>query len=192
MRMKLWLGVIAVSLLAAGPGFAAVVISEILADPAKEMAGDANSDGLRSSAEDEFVELHNTGPEAVDVSSWQLQDNKKVRHVFPENTIIKPQGYIAVFGGSQEELRGPNWQVASSGSLGLDNGGDTVMLLDANSAIIDRVEYTSAGAKDQSLVIERQGGEKVTVLHSTLTESAGALFSPGKSVAEGLVQKVQK
>lgn len=171
---------------------AEVIINEILADPAKELAGDANADGVRSASQDEFVELYNSGDKPVNVSAWTVRDSKKVRHVFPENTMINKGEYLVVFGGSKEELREGNWQKASSGSLGLDNSGDLIMLLDGEENIIDRVEYKSIASKDQSIVRSPQedGGE--FILHTEDARSGGALFSPGKTTSEATVKNAKK
>ena len=53
-----------------------IMINEILADPpgsaAGDLQGDANHDGVRSSSDDEFVELANSTTHDIDMSGYQL------------------------------------------------------------------------------------------------------------------------
>ena len=50
----------------------ALVINEVLADPGS--VNDANGDGFFESAEDEFVELFNKGPDPIDVSGYTIEE----------------------------------------------------------------------------------------------------------------------
>ena len=50
-------------------------ISEVLADPPKDLAGDANGDGKRDTYEDEFVELYNAGSAPIPLADWRLGDS---------------------------------------------------------------------------------------------------------------------
>jgi hypothetical protein len=164
------------------PAIASVMINEILSDPASGLTGDANADGVRSGTQDEFIELLNYGADEVDVSGWSLSDAVSVRHIFPSDTIISPYTFLSIFGGSAPVLPNINWQVASTGSLGLNNTGDTVSLFDAGSQLIDKVSYGSIGGNDQSFTLFPDGEAAEFVLHSSLEQSQGALFSPGTSV----------
>ena len=47
---------------------ATIVINEILADPAADLAGDANGDGVRGTYDDEFVEIVNSSAGSIDLS----------------------------------------------------------------------------------------------------------------------------
>lgn len=59
-----------------------VVINEIMYNP---ISRDDN---------DEYVELHNYGDEAVDISNWQFHDG--IRFIFPYPTTLPAGGYIVV------------------------------------------------------------------------------------------------
>ncbi|MGH7606010.1 MAG: lamin tail domain-containing protein, partial [Gemmatimonadales bacterium] len=77
----------------------ALVINEILADPASGLDGDANRDGARDSSDDKFVEIVNTSGEAVDLSGWTLSDKFSVRHSFPSGSVVGAGCAVVVFGG---------------------------------------------------------------------------------------------
>ncbi|MCA8959555.1 MAG: lamin tail domain-containing protein, partial [Planctomycetes bacterium] len=156
---------------------AQVVINEILADPDAAL-GDANGDGTSSTTQDEFVEIYNSSGAALDVSGWELHDAVAVRHVFPAGTTIPADCGVVVFaGGTPTGTFGDALvQVASTGSLGLNNGGDTVSIFDAGLTLVTEVIYGAEGGNNQS--ITRSPDVTGTfVEHSTV--GTGALFSPG-------------
>lgn len=158
-----------------------VVINEFLADPAAGLAGDANNDGVRSASDDEFVEILNYGASAVDLSGWRIRDAVFIRHILPAPTTLLPYEYMVIFGGGLPSLPGVNWQLASTGTLSLNNGGDTVSLLNTSDVIMNQVIYGGEGNNDQSLVRFPEGTGIGFVLH-TSPPQADALFSPGRSM----------
>ena len=155
------------------------VINEFLADPATDITGDANGDGTRDSSQDEFVEIVNNTGDAVDISGWTLSDAVSVRHTFPLGTVVPDEAAIVVFGGGTPtgDFGWSIVQTASAGQLGLNNAGDQITLSDGVS-IISTVSYGSEGGDDQSLTRDPDVTGSF-VKHSTATNSAGALFSPG-------------
>lgn len=187
MRKYILFLIFALLLTTASSANASVILNEIFADPATDLTGDANMDGVRSGSDDEFVELLNNGPDETDISGWYISDATSTRHIFPPNTVLSPYSFLVVFGGGTPQLDGVNWQVASSGGLGLNNSGDTVSLFNAEPQLIDSVVYGSIGGNDQSITLFPDGEATEFVLHSTLEESQGALFSPGTSVDSRLV-----
>ena len=173
-----WITGCLLMLAAVPPADAFIVINEFLADPAAGLAGDANADGVRSSSEDEFVELFNQAPAQMNLTGWRLEDAAGVKHVFPSGSTIGGLDYLVVFGGGTPSLPGVDWQTASSGGLILNNGGDTISLFDENGLLKDEVVYGSEGGGDQSLSRYPEGG-KDWMLHSLIEGAEGALFSPG-------------
>lgn len=161
---------------------ASVIFNEIFSDPASGLMGDANGDGVRSGTQDEFVEILNNSPGEIDISGWSITDNIKTRHIFPFNTVIDPHTFLVVFGGGSPMIAGINWQVASTGSLGLNNDGDSVTLFDSDLVLMDQVIYGGIGNKDQSINLFSDGEGSEFFLHSTLEQARGALFSPGTSL----------
>ena len=165
------------------PVLPSLVINEIHADPAGDLSGDANGDGTRNAAQDEFIEIVNTGDTDVDLSGVTLSDAILVRHTFADGTTLPAGQAIVVFGGGTPtgDFGGAQVVTASSGSLGLNNGGDTVTLATADGDAITEVVYGSEGGANQSLTRDPDGTGDL-VQHSGATGSAGALFSPGTQV----------
>ncbi len=156
---------------------ASIFINEFLADPPSGVVGDANGDGVTSFRDDEFVEIYNLGEETFNLSGWSLSDGLRVRHIFEMNTYLDSLQYLVVFGGGDINI-GINGQLASTGQLSLNNSSDTITLLDEQNNLVDQLVYDSIANKNQSVV--RMGQE--LFLHSSHTESGGALFSPGKNI----------
>ena len=155
------------------------VINEIHADPAGELTGDANGDGLSDPTQDEFIELFNNTGDVADISGWSLSDKFSLRHQFPEGTIVPDRCAIVVFGGGTPsgEFGGSLIQIASSGSLGLDDSGDTITL--SNDAFeISSVSYGLEGNDDQALT---RNPDVSGMFEGHLTASAPleTRFSPG-------------
>ncbi len=143
-----------------------LTINEVLADPAADsVEGDANCDDERSD-DDEFVEIVNVGTTTADLSGATLSDDKSVKHTFSAGTTLAAGGAIVVFSGGDPFKAGAAnasaWcnalpdavQVvtASSGSLDLNNTGDTITLASADAAELTSTTYGGDGGKDQSLV----------------------------------------
>ncbi|WP_334030401.1 ExeM/NucH family extracellular endonuclease [Alteromonas sp. P256] len=161
---------------------ASLLVNEIHADPASGDAGDANGDGTRNSSGDEFVEIVNNGEQAFDLTGWELSDGVQVRHVFPSGSTVEAGCAVVVFGdtASTDGFGGALVQAASTGAVGLNNGGDTITL--TNGAIIIEQTYGSAGGDNQSLTRDPDITGEVFVKHSVATGSEGALYSPGTQV----------
>ncbi|MCP3938848.1 MAG: lamin tail domain-containing protein, partial [Actinomycetia bacterium] len=167
-----------------------VLISEIHADPAPGLAGDANGDGTRDAAEDEFVEIVNTGFDPVDISGFTLSDSLQIRHTFPPATVIPAREAAVVFGGGTPTGTFGNAAanglvfIASTGGLSLNNTGDTVTLEDAlRRAVVQSVTYGPEGDQDQSLVRDPDFSNAPMVLHSTANGAGGSLYSPGARIS---------
>jgi endonuclease/exonuclease/phosphatase family metal-dependent hydrolase len=141
-------------------GSGQVILNEILAnEPGGSVAGEA-------------IELVNIGSAAVDISGWTLSDATQVRHVFAAGTTLQPGKAIAVFGAASAIPRKlTNAVAASTGGLSLNNGGDTVTLRDASSALKDSFAYTSAlsGTDGVSMNRSPDGSTGPFVLHTTIS-----------------------
>ena len=171
------------SMVSATPAMAqTIILNEFQADPASDITGDANGDGVRDGSQDEFVELVNVSAGDVDMSGWTLADGYSVRHTFPTGTVLSSGCAIVVFGGGTPtgSFGGSTVQIASTGMLGLNNGGDTITLNDGTSDVFSYT-YGSEGGHNQSVTLDPDLTGNF-VLHSTATGSGGALFSPGTKI----------
>ena len=171
-----WL-VLSVCLVVPRNAEAVILINEVLADPSA-IFGDANGDGVISTTQDEFVELVNTGADPVSLAQWTLSDALQVRHVFSAAALIPAVSFFVVFGGGTP-AGFANVATASTGSLGLNNSGDTVTLRDLLAIPIDLFTYGAAGGQDVSLT-QFPDASGLFVQHSSVSNHP---FSPGTTVA---------
>jgi hypothetical protein len=160
-----------------------VVINEVLADPAPDLAGDANGDGVRSAFDDEFVELVSTAAVPIDLSGWFLADGFGTRFVFPSGAEILPGRAVLIFGGGDAEMiRDFGTETGSSAylasGLGLNNGGDTLTLYRVDETASDTMSYGSNGGADRALVRATEGDASAPFV----PHPGDAPFSPGTRV----------
>lgn len=164
------------------------VINEINADPSSNpdgtyADGDANGDGVGNFGEDEFVEFVNYSGAAIDLSGWTLSDGAGVRHEFPIGTLLDDQCAFVLFGGGTPtgDFGNSIVQTASSGALGLNNGGDTVTIADETGTPVLTVTYGSEAGNNQSITLVPDVYGTVFFPHADIAPD-GALFSPGTRV----------
>lgn len=140
-----------------------VTITELLADPASGLDGDANGDGTRSARGDEFIELHNSSSQSVELSGWTISDAVSTRFTFPGGAAIEPGGYLVVFGGGDAaDFTGlPDVPVFTADGLFLNNGGDSLTLADGDGEPVDAVSYGGEGGDNRPLVRNGEGLEVV-------------------------------
>ena len=156
-----------------------LVINEILADP-DGSTGDANGDGVVDTSDDEFVELYNTGVDPIDLSGYTIEDGatNPLRHTFAMGTMLPAGEFIVVFGaGTPTGFGMILTATASSGGLGLNNGGDTVTVRDNNGVIVAQVvDYTDASSNQS---IGRDPDFTGPFTQHTNIGTANVAFSPG-------------
>lgn len=123
----------------------ALVINEILADPPDGAGGDANADGVRDPADDEFVEIVNTGHTPVCTSGWTLGDaTDALRHVFPLGAPLLPGEAAVIFGGGVPTGRFGDAHVQNAAfgrRLDLTHSGDVLTLRDAAGAMVKQISW---------------------------------------------------
>jgi uncharacterized protein (TIGR03437 family) len=178
-----------------------IVLNEILADtppddPAtRAVEGDANRDGVRSSDDDEFVELLNHSQSPVDISGIVVADATARRFTFPAGTILAAGEPLVIFGGGAPPHHDPafgNSTIFTAASLGLNDAGDTISLklpLGGAEITIISHSYGTAGTgappapADQSLTrspdaaVDSTGGDFNA--HTRVANAASRPFSPG-------------
>jgi|GEM_PF-1209188 len=167
-----------------GP-FTIIVINEFLSDPPNP-DGDSNRDGTLDFSQDEFIEFLNVSEEDFDLSDYEVHDGVGLRHVFSPGTLLAAGRAIVVFGGGEPagSFGGSLIQTASSGFLGLNNGGDTISLkTPGGGSTLLEVTY-DGGVLDQSMSRDPDGSGSF-VAHSASNGGGGSLFSPGTRVDGG-------
>jgi len=185
-----------VSITFSGDASRDIAINEVLVDPPTGTAGDANLDGTRDSAQDEFVEFVNATTHDIDISGFQLQTRSSttttdsLQHTFAGGTILPACSAIVVFGGGTFDPASPAFggaQVvkASTNGLSLSNSGGVVTLRNQAGAIVTFLSYGGStglnGQANQSLTRSPDVNGPFT-LHQSATGNGGRLFSPGTRV----------
>ncbi|MDP5158308.1 MAG: lamin tail domain-containing protein [Flaviramulus sp.] len=163
-----------------------LVVNEVLFDPASDLTGDANGDGVRNSAADEFIEFVNNSSSSLDISGYTIFDatgfgTSTPRHTVPASTVIPANGVYVLFGGGTPtgSFGGAIVQTSSTGDLNLTNGGDVITIKNNLDEVILVFDSSSTGLNfgmDQSIT----RSPDITgdfVLHTSA--NASLLFSPG-------------
>ncbi|MCK4640668.1 MAG: lamin tail domain-containing protein, partial [Candidatus Marinimicrobia bacterium] len=119
-----------------------ILINEVLADPHDDAQyGDANGDGTRDALQDEFVELVNVSPKAVDLTGWKLGDDDALNFQFPDGYILQQNEFVVIFGGGNvtgfpgydaDLLKTKVFTAGGSIGDGLDEAGDYVVMQSVN------------------------------------------------------------
>lgn len=121
---------ILVGLLSSGlPLRADVVLSEVHYNPSEGAAI-------------EFVELHNSGLADVPLDGWSFSEG--IRFVFPEGALIEANGFAVVCQYREavaEHFALPLGSLFGDYTGSLDNGGETLTLLDSSGVVVDSLRY---------------------------------------------------
>jgi endonuclease/exonuclease/phosphatase family metal-dependent hydrolase len=152
-----------------GGGTASVIVNEVMVnEPGSDVTG-------------EFVEVVNVGTGSADLSGWTVSDSASVRHTFPSGTTLAAGGVVVVFGGSAGIPSGtPGAVVASTGTLGLSNSGDTVTLKNASGTAVDTATLSSGVSGTDGVSANRSPDASASgtfVLHTSVSSLAA---SPGR------------
>ena len=130
------------------PVHAELMLNEFLADPASDWNGDSEIDATL----DEWVEVHNPGPDPVSLTAYWLRDGLGDTPHLNLFGTLQP-GETAVFYGHHAVA----WQQENGGGssgLSLNNGGDTIVLLRTNDDdpdqldVVDSLTYPSHVGED--------------------------------------------
>jgi len=107
---------------------AQIVINEIMYN-----SPDAGQDST------EYVELFNNSNVPVDLAGWSFTEG--FSHTFAAGTIMPANTYLLVAGDAQAMMDAYGVTAIEWESGGLSNGGEDILLVDANGNEIDIVEY---------------------------------------------------
>ena len=164
------------------------LINEVNYDPASDISGDSNGDGVRDANDDEFIEFFNSSEFDLDLTNFTVSDAAAVRHTFPNGTVIPSNGILVLFGGGNPtgDFGGAMVQTANGfqSRLNLNNAGDSVTIKDPNDEVVLSYNSSDTGVNHGS-------NQSVTrypdltgdfQLHSVVSDANGSLFSPGTRV----------
>jgi hypothetical protein len=158
-------------------GVGLLVLNEILSDPG---GVDVNGDGAVSATQDEFIELVNLTGDDLDLTGVSVlagpPGSPVASHTFGSLCLGAFQG-VVLFSGGAPTLTKPMAVIMTSGkALGLNNGGETVVLRAADGTDIDSYAYTALSGQSWVRIPDGSGafGE-----HGSAPDSGGALMSPG-------------
>ncbi len=144
---------------------AQVILNEIL----------ANEPGSTTSRE--FVEIVNVGGTSIGIGGWTLSDGAGVKHTFAAGTTLAAGKAIVVYGGSGGIPTGlTNAVAASTGSLALGNGGDSVILKNGTTTVASYT-YPSSLSGTDGVSMNRNPDASATgswVLHTAVSSSASS------------------
>lgn len=89
----------------------------------------------------EFIELYHSGDEVKDISSWSLADKKGKLVTFPDGTMLEGNAFAVVC--RSPELFEEFYEFKPLGVMdhGLGNGGEEVILNDADGNLVEKVAY---------------------------------------------------
>jgi endonuclease/exonuclease/phosphatase family metal-dependent hydrolase len=146
-----------------------VIINEIM----------ANEPGASTGGE--YIELVNTGSTSATLSGFQLLDAAGVRHTFASGTTIAAGRSLVVFGSAASIPAGtPSAIGSSTGSLSLNNTGDSVTLRSNTGSTIDSTTYQASLASIDGVSANRNPDATVGtpfVLHTSVSSLSA---SPGR------------
>jgi hypothetical protein len=155
----------------AGPG---LLLNEFVAGPARDWDGS----GAVSTRDDEWIEVYNSAPEALDLSFFLVTDGDRLPRYAFSGTLGSGQRRL-VFGKESYD-----WEKAHgfpAYGLSLSNTGDTVMLwkvAGAETLLVDSYVYQShEAAADRAVGRKPDGGP--WVLFDGLNPYVGTTPPPG-------------
>ena len=161
------------ALLVAHSAFAAVVINEIAWM------------GTASSSASEWIELHNTGSDAQDLTGWKII-GKSNAVITSLSGAVAPDGYFLIERGSDNTVPNVTADLVASFSKGLGNDGETLKLLDGGGTVVDTV----VGGKHWSKIGGDNTSKQTAQLSTTGWITAPATpRSPNKTPA--LAQEIE-
>ncbi len=129
--MRNFMTCLAACAMVAGTAGADLVITEIMQNPSAVSDGDG-----------EYFEVYNSGGAAVNMNGYTIVDNDFDDFVVAGDLFVPADDYV-VFGKSDVDSTNGGVPVdyVFGSSMTLANGGDEVVILDADSLEVDRVEW---------------------------------------------------
>lgn len=170
------------------PAGAGLVLNEVLYDPASDLTGDANGDGVRDANDDEFVELYNNMGTPMDLSGFSLWDadttgsNGTKRYEFPAGTTLAPHNAVVVFGGGTPmgDFGGSLKFTAGGSGLSLGNTGEVLQIKNPAGTVVITFNMDALSNNPDESYTRSPDITGDFVQHHLA--NAAKLFSPGTKV----------
>ncbi|HHC09480.1 MAG TPA: lamin tail domain-containing protein, partial [Actinobacteria bacterium] len=137
-----------------------IVITEIFQNP--YLVGDRAG---------EWFELHNPGPDPVDLEGWTIRDDDRDAFVVEGSLVVPPGGYV-VFAEVADPAAngGVDADYAYGDGMILSNGADELVLVDPRGRVVDRVAW------DDGLTFPDPNGASMSLTDPTLDNAAGGVW----------------
>ena len=150
-----------------------LVISEALIDGVNESS---------SSNNDEFVEIYNPTPTAVDVSNWTLDyrsasntSTYSNKYAFPSGTMIQPHGFYLIGGGGVSNRDNSSQSIL----MGLGNSGGGIFLRNSSGTVIDLLGWGTAVAGNYEGTVCPKADQGVSLERKAKSTSTSASMGIG-------------
>jgi len=128
-----------------------------------------------SAGEFEFVELYNRGLDVLDISDHTVEEGAGTTITVPAGTFLNPGESILIVGGTAMPA---GCQLVNATFIGLNNGGDVIILRDAGGLILQQLNYGAEANVQESLALSPDGNlDGGYQLHSTIS-ATGETSSP--------------
>jgi hypothetical protein len=173
-----------------GPGDATLLINEVNYDPSNvSLQGDANGDGVYNQAQDEFIELYNSGTADLNIGGYTIKDSvivdstATIRFTFPDNTILPRGKACVVFGGGTPTGTFGNSQIFISsdpGGLSMGNAGETLNIYNKQGTLI--LSFNSDALSDNPNESYTLSPDIIGIFVQHLTVTPTRAFSPGTKI----------
>ena len=139
--------------------------------------------GTLASASDEWIELHNPGASAIDLSGWSLTDGNDISHTLAG--ILPPYGFFLLERTDDSTVSDIPADRIYSGAL--SDSGETLRLLDPSGRMVDSANADGrawpAGGGSAKASMERRGGEDLPGNWTTFAGAGGAHDAAANPIA---------
>jgi hypothetical protein len=132
------------------------------AEPLAVLINEVAWAGTQADASDEWIELFNPGPSAIDLRGWRLTDEGDLQVAL--SGVLPPFGFLLLERTSDGTIADLPADLIYTG--GLNNAGESLWLLDASGSVIDSANADGGGwpggSATNSASMERRGGDDRT------------------------------
>ena len=121
----------------------------------------------------EFIELHNTGNQTVDLSGWTLEN--AINYIFPDDSFLASGSYIVISHQPNQFKKKFGTQALGPWSGKLDNDGERIELRSSDGTLVDRVRYRMGFPWP---IVGDSPGYSIELIHPDLDNNDGHNWKP--------------